>query len=204
MTSFPSESTLSGHCYHPTKRRRFAAPSGGTKCDTQQSPHHGTSGQTYVNQSLLDDALKKEITRYSCLENRGADVRCQTCYRPAPLSKPQLCKAAKEFVRRCQEDVKDQSDCVVPYVLVSQNCRDIPSRDFELQALQATTIGKLWYALTKTGDLLIIKYASSDAHADGVAELVSEIRSFARQFGTVQHPVFSRGSDGKKSFCPEQ
>ena len=79
-------------------------------------------------------------------------------YQPAPMSKPQLLKAANEFVKRCREAGEDsESD---PYVLVSRNCEDMPNREFELDAIQSTSISKLWYALTKNKDLLIIKYSS--------------------------------------------
>jgi hypothetical protein len=178
---------------HRTKRHRFAASSDGTIDEQQQSPNDDTSGQTYVNQSPLDASLAKEINRYS-----GVDNEFRTRYRPGPLSKSQLRKAAEEFVRRCQENLDEQSESAVPYVLVSQNCTDHPRRDYELKALKSTDIAKLWYALTKTGDLFIIKYSSSDAYADGATELGRVIGNFAIQFEILEHPVFFYGGDGKK------
>jgi hypothetical protein len=118
----------------PPKRRRFTAPSDGTYIDDKQTRfhHHGSTGigQTSVEQSLWDASMIKEINRYSSehsvFESESPDGAFGTCsYRPAPLSKTQLGKAAKEFVRRCQEYEKEDLESeVLPYVLVSQNCRD--------------------------------------------------------------------------------
>jgi hypothetical protein len=175
---------------HRTKRHRFAASPDGTIDEQQQSPNDDTSGQTYDNQSPFDASLAREINRYS-----GVDDEFRTRYRPAPLRKSQLRKAAEEFVRRC-ESLDEESESS-PYVLVSQNCTDHPSRDYELKALKSTDIAKLWYALTKTGDLFIIKYASSNAYAGGASEVGWANGNFAIQFEILEHPVFFYGGDGK-------
>ena len=143
-----------------------------------------------LSASLFDAAVKAELKRYAKTGENADD------YKPAPLSKEQLLKAAKEFVNRCTEAGEDSEGS--PYVLVSRNCQDIPDRDFELDVLQSSGISKLWYALTKAKDLLIIKYASDPTHADGATELGSCVGNFAIQFGTEENPVFSYGGDGKK------
>ena len=112
------------------------------------------------------------------------------------MSKHQLLKAANEFVKRCREAGEDSESN--PYVLVSRNCEDMPNREFELDAIQSTSISKLWYALTKNKDLLIIKYSSDDAHAGGVSELNRCVGNFGIQFGTEAQPIFSFESDGMK------
>ena len=53
--------------------------------------------------------MAKEIKRYSSNENEVADMgQREPCYRPAPLSESQLRKAAEEFVRRCQDNAKEE------------------------------------------------------------------------------------------------
>ena len=107
-----------------------------------------------------DAAVKAELERYANSVPLTTRTRSRTedAYRPGPMSHHQLCQAAEEFVKRCH----DGNDEDFPLVLVSRNCDDMPSREFELAALQAggKGVSKLWYALTKTNDLFIVKYAS--------------------------------------------
>ncbi len=95
------------------------------------------------------------------------------------MRKVQLRKAAEEFVRRCNDDNEDLS-----FVLVSRNCKDMPRRDFELEALQSIKVSKLWYALTKTKDLLIIKYAYGLAYSEASPYVGVCAMNFAKQFDT--------------------
>lgn len=153
-------------------------------------------GGTVQKTSLWDDAVKTELDRYATQGENGTGG-----YAPGPLSKKQLRKAAEEFVKRCSETDEEDTTNESPYVLVSQNCQDMPGREFELEAIKSTGISKLWYALTKDKDLLIIKFASddtSDTHADAVSELGGVVGNFAVQFGTPMHRIFSYGGDGKK------
>lgn len=142
---------------------------------------------------MWTNAVKTELDRYA---RQGKNVAGG--YAPGLLSKEQLRKAAEEFVKRCSETDGGGTSNESPYVLVSQNCQDIPGREFELEAIKSTGISKLWYALTKDKDLLIIKFASGDAHADAVAELVRVVGTFGVQFGTPENQIFSFGGDGKK------
>ena len=154
--------------------------------------------------SLGDAAVKKELERYATRVEGNNNTG--EYYKPEALSKEQLRKAAEEFAKRCtraEAGEEDSESTPYTYVLVSQNCHDIPNRDFELDAIQSTGISKLWYALTKNKDLLIIKYASDDTHADGVAELERVTGNFSIQFGTPEHPLFSFGGDGKKVLLSE-
>lgn len=79
----------------------------------------------------------------------------------------------------------------------------MPSREFDIKAIESTGISKLWYALTEANDLLIIKFVSDDTHADGVAELTSLVRNFTGQFGTVENAVCSYSGDDKKVLVPQ-
>lgn len=62
--------------------------------------------------------------------NAESTLRAVDSHRPGKMSQHQLCKAAEEFVKRCSNEED------IPYFLVSRNCKDMPSRDFELAALQ--------------------------------------------------------------------
>jgi hypothetical protein len=94
---------------------------------------------------------------------------------------------ANEFVKRCDEAeaAADDDEYIVPMVLVAHNCKDIPSREFELNALchKKNNVSKLWYVLTKGQDLFIIKCSfSGTTHAEIVGELAGCVRNFGGQF----------------------
>ena len=158
--------------------------------ERSESVEEGGTGQ---KTSLWDDTVKTELDFYATQGENGT-----VGYAPGPLSKEQLRKAAEEFAKRCSGTDEEESTNGSPYVLVSQNCQDMPGREFELEAIKSTGLSKLWYALTKDKDLLIIKLASDDTHADAVNELGRVVGNFAVQFGTPMHRIFSCGGDGKK------
>ena len=90
--------------------------------------------------------------------NRAAHHRYT--YEPGLLTKDQLLKATKEWQRRNENEAEDDDndEGARPWVLVSPNCDDMPTREFEIDALKATApaqIDKLWYVLTASKDLLI-------------------------------------------------
>jgi hypothetical protein len=132
-------------------------------------------------------AVRAELTCYTRQEDN------QQPYKPGPLTKEQLRKAAEEYKRR--NDSEDNED--VPWVLVSQDCDDIPAREFEMDALQSTQVLKLWYVLTEAKDLLIVKAASDDAHGKAVTLLVRDVGRFADQYLSGTTDVFDVDSDGK-------
>lgn len=148
------------------------------------------------NQRTEDTAAA--TTWSACMEaearrDYAADAEEGT-YMPGSMSKTQLVKAANEFVKRC-----NQADAeYVPLVLISRNCEEIPSLQFERDALSDSNISKLWYALTPAKDLFIIKYASDITHGDAIAELVGCTRDFGKQFGARGHRVFHWSTDGKR------
>jgi hypothetical protein len=130
-------------------------------------------------------------------------------YRPCPMGRKQLVLAANEFAKRCDKaaEAADDDEFVVPMVLVAHNCKDMPSRQFELSALGRSRfnhnkVSKLWYALTKEQDLFIIKYTTSDRSQDAdraaAIELACCLSNFAHQFGSPEGRVFRGSMDGKQ------
>lgn len=166
-----------------SKRRRVDTSSVNVSPSTERSC---TANATF---DYWDAAVKSELKRYAETEDGVA-------YRPGPMNEDQLLKAAQEFVKRCDETEDSET---VPWVLVSRNCKDMPSRRFELAALQSSDIRKLWYVLTKNKDLLIIKASSDDVHSKCVASLVGDFQIFSRQYGARRHQIFDVDSDGKNS-----
>ena len=85
-------------------------------------------------------------------------------YRSGPICHHQQCKAAvEELIKRCRG------------VLDPRDYNDMPSREFELVALQARekqSCKALWYALTKTNNLLIVKYAPYISREHALDEIV--------------------------------
>jgi hypothetical protein len=180
----------------PAKRQRVANGNVATSPTEEQEsvsfPQNPRKNTTTTTPSLWNAAMVTELRRYVS----APDPETEGAYRPGPISKEQLIKAANEFVKRCDEANDD--DEYVPLVLVSQKCKDIPSREFELDALQSIhSVSKLWYALTKDKDLFIIKYASDGTHGAAVSELGRCIGNFGIQFGNRGSRVFSWITDGK-------
>lgn len=136
------------------------------------------------NEDVYTRAVQSELLRYA------NETSSRECYKPSTttLSQTQLRAAALEFLKRCDEGED------VCGLLVSRNLsvRESPSRQFEMEALAGTRIVKLWYAMTKANDLVIIKISSGDAHSRSVVRLISDLVAFSDQYGG----IFDVDSDG--------
>lgn len=172
---------------HPDCRTCTSIPVAVSRAKRRRVNASAESSEKNSKGDLFTAAVKSELLLY---ENKSETSSNESVYKPASstiLTKDHLRTAALEFVKRGEEEPN-----LAGPSLVSRNVSKSPSLEFEREALAGTGIAKLWYALTKEKDLLIIKISSGDTHSKSVARLILDLGAFSDQYDG----IFDVDSDG--------